>query len=278
MKIDILAPIHTYPYGTSDHFSLHVAEIARHLDADVHALILNADFPRVSNALGNILIDIPSLIGGAKAKSRERGSALIQAMESEMERCGISLRTTEVECFEVLFGEAVTGYARYHDIVVLGIGSDDATLQETAQAAIFGSGRPTLLVPENSAPAAFGHVMIAWDGSRVAARAVSDARDLLQRAQAITIASVTDEKTLPHDDPGSRLAEYLSRHDISATVAQVQSRGRPIAETLQKHAQEIGAGVLVMGGFGHSRMRDFVLGGATSGILKDLQLPVLLSH
>ena len=116
------------------------------------------------------------------------------------------------------------------------------------------------------------------DGSRVAARAVSDAGDFLQRAQTVTIASVTDEKVLPDEDPGSRLAEYLSRHDIEATVARVQSRGRPIAETLQEHAQEIGAGLLVMGGFGHSRMRDFVLGGATGGILKDLRLPVLLSH
>ena len=84
--------------------------------------------------------------------------------------------------------------------------------------------------------------MIAWDGSRVAARAVTDARDFLQRAQTVTIASVTDEKALPDDDPGSRLKEYLAPH------------------------------------FGHSRMRDFVMGGATTGILRDLELPVLLSH
>lgn len=96
--------------------------------------------------------------------------------------------------------------------------------------------------------------------------------------QTVTVASVTDEKALPDKDPSSRLAEYLSRHDISATVAQVQTRGRLIAETLQEHAREIGADMLVMGGFGHSRMRDFVLGGATSGVLKDLRLPVLLSH
>ena len=120
--------------------------------------------------------------------------------------------------------------------------------------------------------------MIAWDGSRVAARAVSDARDFLQRAQSITIVSVTDEKILPHDDPGNKLAEYLIRHDLQATVAQVQGRGHPIAETLQEHARETGADMLVMGAFGHSRIRDFVLGGATNGILKDLRLPVLLSH
>lgn len=278
MTIDILAPIHTYPDGNSETFALHVAAIAQHLDANVHALILNADFPSASNALGNILIDIPSLISGAKAQSRDRGAAFLQAMESEVERLGISLRTTEVKCFEGLFADAVIGHARYHDIVMVGIGPVDGTPQKTAEAAIFGAGRPILLIPENSPPAVFGHVMIAWDGSRVAARAVSDARDFLQRAQTITIASVTDEKSLPHDDPGSKLAEYLTRHNIQATVAQVQSSGRPIAETLQEHARELGVTLLVMGGFGHSRMRDFVLGGATSGILKDLRLPVLLSH
>lgn len=278
MKIDIIAPVHTYPYGNSDNFGLQVAAVARHLNADVYALILHADFPRVSSILGDMLVDVSSLISDAKAKSRDRGSALIQAMELEMKRLGILLRTTEVKCFEGMFGDTVARHARYHDLVVVGIGHDDTTMQETAEAAIFGSGRPTLLVPEISPPATFEHVMIAWDGSRVAARAVSDARDFLQRAQSITIASVTDEKTLPNDDPSNRLAEYLNRHDIQATVAEVQGRGHPIAETLQEHAREIGAGMLVMGGFGHSRMRDFVLGGATSGMLKGLRLPVLLSH
>lgn len=278
MKIQILLPVHTYADGNADRFALHAAAIARHLDADVHALVLNADFPRVSSALGNLLIDVPALIGGAKAKSRERGSAVIQAMKTEMGPLGISLRTTQIECFPGAAGDVVSSIARYHDLVLVGIGASDVTPQATAEAAIFGSGRPTLLVPEDASVTTFGHVLIAWDGSRVAARAVSDARDFLQLAQTVTVASVTDEKALPDKDPSSRLAEYLSRHDISATVAQVQTRGRLIAETLQEHAREIGADMLVMGGFGHSRMRDFVLGGATSGVLKDLRLPVLLSH
>ncbi|MDP2358496.1 MAG: universal stress protein [Beijerinckiaceae bacterium] len=278
MKLAILAPIHTYPDGNANKFALHVAAAARHLEADVHALVLNSDFPRVSSALGNMLMDVPALIGGVKAKCRERGLAVIQAMETEITQLGIPLRTTQVECFPGAAGEVVSGFARYHDLVLIGIGASDVTPQATAEAAIFGSGRPILLVPEEAPPATFGHVMIAWDGSRVAARAVSDARDFLQRAQTVTIASVTDEKALSDKNLGIRLAEYLSRHDIQATVAKVQGRGRPIAETVQEHAREIGAGMLVMGGFGHSRMRDFVLGGATSGILKDLRLPVLLSH
>ena len=278
MKLQILVPIHTYPDGNADNIAIHAATIARHLIADVHALVLNCDFPRVSSVLGNMLIDVPALIGGAKAKCRERGAALVRAMETEMEPLGILFRTTKIESFPGATGDVVNSFARYHDLVVVGIGASDVTPQATAEAVIFGSGRPTLLVPEDAPAAPFGHVMIAWDGSGVAARAVSDARDFLQRAQSVTIASVTDEKALPDDDPGSRLAEYLSRHDIEATVAHVKSHGRPIAETLQKHAREIEAGMLVMGGFGHSRMRDFVLGGATNRILRNLRLPVLLSH
>ena len=278
MKLDILVPIHTYPEGNAGNIALHAATIARHLKADVHALVLNADFSRVSNALGNMLIDVPALIGEAKAKSRERGAAVVLALETEMGPLGIPLRTTHIECFPGAAGDVVSSLARYHDFVLVGLGAIDVSPQATAEAVIFGSGRPTLLVPEDAATLTFGHVMIAWDGSWVAARAVSDARDFLQRAQTITIASVTDEKALPDEDPGSRLAEYLARHDIEATVARVQSRGRPISETLQEHAREIGAGMLVMGGFAHSRMRDFVLGGATNGILRNLRLPVLLSH
>ena len=278
MKLDILVPIHTYPDGNADNFSLHAAAIARHLNADVHALVLNADFPRVSSALGSVLLDVPALIGGAKAKCRERGAAVVLALETELGSLGIPLRTSHIECFPDAAGDLVSSLARYHDFVLVGIGPSDVTPQATAEAAVFGSGRPTLLVPEDAPAATFGHVMIAWDGSRVAARAVSDARDFLQRAQTVTIASVTDEKALPDNDAGSRLAEYLARHDIQATVAQVQSRGRPIAETLQDHALEIGADMMVMGAFGHSRMRDFVMGGATTGILRDLKLPVLLSH
>jgi len=278
MKPDILVPIHTFPDGNAASLAVHTAQIARHLDATVHALVLEANFPGVSSALGNMLIDVPELIGGAKARCRERGAAVVAAMEKEMGALHVPLRVSHVECFPGTVGDIVSGVARYHDVVLVGIGAGDVTRQTTAEAAIFGSGRPTLLVPEAAPTITLGHVMIGWDGSRVAARAVFDARDLLQQAQTVTIASVTDEKALADDDAGRRLAEYFGRGGIVATVARVEGRGRPIAQTLQAHALEIGAGLLVMGGFAHSRMRDFVLGGATSGILRNLELPVFLSH
>ena len=89
---------------------------------------------------------------------------------------------------------------------------------------------------------------------------------------------VTDEKILPVENPALQLIDYLDLHNINAVVALVQAQGRPIARALQDQALEIGADMMVMGAFGHSRMRDFVMGGATAGILRDLELPVLLSH
>ena len=276
--LNILAVIQTYPNGNADRFAAHVAATARHLTAEVHALVLQPDFPTISSALGNMLIDVPGLIGGAKAQCRARGEAVIQALSAELASLEIPLRITKVECHPGSEGDIVASLARYHDLALLGIKRGDVTQQATAEAVVFGSGRPTLLVPDDAPPATFGRVMIAWDGSRVAARAVADAREFLQRAQAVTIISVTDEKTLPDQDASSRLAKYLARYDVEAEVALVPSRNRPISETLQQHARQIEADLLVMGGFAHSRVRDFVLGGATSGILKDLQLAVLISH
>jgi nucleotide-binding universal stress UspA family protein len=278
MTLQILVPIHTYPDGNVGNLALHAAIIARQLNADVHAVVLNADFQRISSPLGNVLLDVPALIGGAKAKCRERGAAVVLAMETAMGPLGIPLRTTHTECFPFAAGDIVSSLGRYHDFILVGIGKSDATPQATAEAAVFGSGRPTLLVPEDAVPTQYQHVMIAWDGSRVATRAVADAREFLRLAKTVTIAVVTDEKTLPEENPGLKLVDYFNRNGINSTVALVESQGRPIARALQDHALEIGADMMVMGAFGHSRMRDFVMGGATTGILRDLKLPVLFSH
>jgi len=278
MSLDILVPIHTYPDGNSANLAPHCASIALHLDATVHAIVLEVEFPNVSSPLGNMLIDVPNILSGAKSVCRERGLLVASAMDVEMKAAGLQLRTTHVESYPGAVGDFVGRLGRYHDAVIIGIRVDEVTAQTTAEAVLFGSGKATLLVPEDAQPKPFGHVMIAWDGSREAARAVADAREFLNRAKRVTILSITDEKELPGRDPGRQLADHLARHKISADIAKTSGNGRPVAETLQDFAHEIEAGLLVMGAFAHSRMRDFVLGGATSGILKNLRVPALLSH
>ena len=278
MTLQILAPLHTYPDGNSVNIAAHVAAVARHLGADVHGLVLNATFPPASSLIGNMIINVDSMVREVTAKCHIKGAALVQAMEAALEPIGIKFRSTQLDCALGTIGIAAETYARYHDLIVTGIGINDVSMEATAETVIFASGRPTLLVPQDLPPSLYQHVMIAWDGSRVASRAVADSRDFLRLAKAVTIAVVTDEKALPEENPTLKLVNYLALHNINAAVAQVQARRRPIARALQDQALEIGADMMVMGAFGHSRMRDFVMGGATAGILRDLELPVLLSH
>ncbi len=278
MTLQILVPLHTYPDGNSANLAAHVATVAHHLKADVHGLVLNATFPRASSLMGNMLINVDGMAHEITAKCHARGAALVAAVQTALDPVGVNFRSTQLDCVMGTIGGAAETYARYHDLTVTGIGVNDVSLEASAETVMFTSGRPTLLVPQDLPPSQYRHVMIAWDGSRVATRAVADARDFLRLAKSVTIAVVTDEKTLPVKNPALKLVDYLDLHNINAAVALVQAQGRPIAHALQDHALEIGADVMVMGAFGHSRMRDFVMGGATAGILRDLKLPVLLSH
>jgi nucleotide-binding universal stress UspA family protein len=278
MTLQILVPLHTYPDGNSTSIAGHVGAVARHLKADVHGLVLNATFPPATSIMGNMIINVDSIAREVTAKCHVRGAALVQAMQVALDPIGVSFRSTQLDCVMGTIGSAAETYARYHDLVVTGIGINDVSMEATAETVIFASGRPTLLMPQDLPPSQYQHVMIAWDGSRVATRAVADARDFLRLAKSVTIAVVTDEKTLPEENPALKLVDYLALHNINAAVALVQAQGRPIARALQDQALEIGADMMVMGAFGHSRIRDFVMGGATAGILRDLELPVLLSH
>jgi len=278
MTLQILVPLHTYPDGNTAAIAGHVGAVARHLKADVHGLVLNATFPPASSIMGNMLINVDSMVREVTARCHARGDALVLALQAALEPLGVRFRSTRLECAMGTIGGAAETYARYHDLIVTGIGINDVSMEATAETVIFASGRPTLLVSQDASPSQYQHVMIAWDGSRVATRAVADAHEFLRLAKTVTIAVVTDEKALPAGNPALRLSEYLDLHGINTTVALVQAGRRPIAAALQDHALKIGADLMVMGAFGHSRMRDFVMGGATAGILRDLKLPVLLSH
>jgi nucleotide-binding universal stress UspA family protein len=121
-------------------------------------------------------------------------------------------------------------------------------------------------------------VAVAWDGSRVAARALADVLALLRHDARITVLTVTGEKALDDETAGERLAACLQERGLEARARSVPLQDRPTGLALQEAAIEMEAGLLAMGGFGHSRLRDFVLGGATQGVFSDLRLPVLMSH
>ena len=279
MKLRTFVPLITYPDAHTTAAVSSAAAAARLLGADVHALAFEANIPAVSGAFSRVLTKkVPEMIRNAEKLSARNGVKLLAAARAEAQANGLNL-TTAVEGTQVaLLGEAAARHARYFDMAFIACNSANPGARALAEAVVFGSGRPTMLLPDHAPPASFGHVSIAWDGTRVAARAVSDARAFLERASEITVVTVTDDKPINEADAGERLAESLRQAGLKVTFSAARAEDCPIAETLQDHAAGLGSDLLVMGGYGHSRFRDFVLGGATEGVLSDLRMPVLLSH
>ncbi|WP_292347341.1 universal stress protein [Mesorhizobium sp.] len=278
MKPMVSLSLATYPEANTPKTASNAVAVARRIGATLHAVAINVDIPDVSNALSSFLLDLPNKIREAEATSRSFGKNLLETVAKEALQGGVRLTTQELTAPPALIGDTAAEQCRYFDICLVGWAPDNQTARMIAEAVVFGSGRPTLLLPDATDVGALDHVVIAWDGSRVAARAVADARPFLELATMITVVTVTDEKPLPGQDIGERLAQGLRTRGLAAEAASIQAGARSIATAIQEHALEIGGKLLVMGGYGHSRVRDFVLGGATEGILSDLRLPILLSH
>ena len=278
MQLQIFVPLATYPEANADGIAANAVSIAARLDAKLHAMAINADIPDVSNMLSKLLLDVAGLIENAKSESRRRGEHLLALLRQKAEEAKVEIVSSATTAPIAALGDAAAMRARYFDLSLVGWEAASTTSRMMAEAVVFGSGRPMILMPSATDIAAFDHVAIAWDGSRVAARAVADAKPFLERASLVSVITVVDEKPLKEKDAGERLAVALREHGLNAQAVPVAFVDCPIADTLQRTAIGKGCQLLVMGGYGHSRIRDFVLGGATEGVLTNLLMPVLLSH
>lgn len=176
--------------------------------------------------------------------------------------------------------ETISEEARLADLTVIAQPSDGTNAMGPAiEAALFGCGRPILLPPLEE-PASIGTaIAVAWDGGSAAARAVAAALPFFRAAGRVVVVStgVTAESSRVADP--ARLVEYLSAHGIAASAVTVDTAGRAVSAALIEAAGEAGCDLLVMGAYGHSRMRELVLGGVTQDVLrKPPALPILMAH
>ncbi|HMP56491.1 MAG TPA: universal stress protein, partial [Novosphingobium sp.] len=170
--------------------------------------------------------------------------------------------------------------ARLHDLSVIGVDPHGLLSDRVvAECLLFGSGRPLLIAPAvHTGELDSQRIVVAWDNSRTAARALGDALALLPGVAEVVLLSIGEEKTIHSSLSDDETIEALTRRGLKVLIERRGLGARTIGRALQDTARELGAGVLVMGGFGHSRLRDFVLGGATKSVLADPQLPLFLSH
>lgn len=175
---------------------------------------------------------------------------------------------------------AVARLARNFDMTI-GVqptGSDQSASSAILEGILFHSGRPLLILPYiHRGPAKLGRVIVAWDGGAAAARAVSCAMPLLKRAGRVEIVTMVNGKRSTSDLPGFDITRNLARHGVNAELKTLP-RGDDVGALILSYAADENADMLVMGGYGHSRLREFVLGGATRTILASMTLPVFMAH
>ncbi|MFO1075395.1 MAG: universal stress protein [Geminicoccaceae bacterium] len=230
-------------------------------------------------------VHIPQHLLEQQLEAAEReAEAVLAAARATAERRGIAIETRRETGTIDQLPALLARQARHADLTLVGQpdlerqGVDDALLVE---AAFMDSGRPALVIPYIGArimPPK--RVLLGWDGSREASRAAHDALPLLTQALAVTLLVVDPQRHADRlgEQAGADLAAHLARHGVRVEVKTVASGGLAIGDVILAQMSDEAADLLVMGGYGHSRLREFVLGGVTRRLLEHMTCPVLLAH
>ena len=222
-----------------------------------------------------------SIIATYRAESEKAGQTAVSKFDDLAQRAGVSADSHLLEAGPTGAGELFAQVARHFDLAVVAQTDpeQDSPEELLPEAALFGSGRPVVIVPYiQKGGLKLDRVMVCWDGSRAAARAIADAGPLLDRAKSIDVVTVSKTQGARNELPGFDIAHHLARHNLKVDLKRIVASDIDVPSALLSHAADTGADFVVMGGYGHSRLREFVLGGATRGLLASMTVPVLMSH
>jgi nucleotide-binding universal stress UspA family protein len=219
------------------------------------------------------------LLDAYMTAQRAEASKAEGAFHEELARLGLA---GDWHCHEADMTEGVTVLARLHDLVVMGQPNPDAGVNGLRPGDVaLAAGRPALIIPYAGDFAELGrHILVAWNGTREAARALHDAMFLIDGAESVTVLEI-DPPDSEVGNPDLRAADVvaaLKRRGVAAKPETTVSDGTPVADIILSLAADLTADLVVMGAWGHSRLREFVLGGASRGILQEMTVPVLMSH
>jgi nucleotide-binding universal stress UspA family protein len=273
VKLQFHLPLITYPDATSFTLLQNAVEVASNQDAHLNISVHQLKVPLLSPSFPTIL-DLEHLKSEAERSSRDAGTVLLSAIQDYSKKAGVGISVDSFECAEPFIGGYVAELSRSYDLTIL---EPPEIATQTVETVLFESGRPLLLFPADSCPEQFKTIAIAWDGSSTLARALTAARIFLSGSTKILLISLTDDKAIETHNR-DQFATVLSSAGLHVDIISAQCAGVSPAITLQAVAKENGANLLVAGAYGHSRFREFILGGVTRSLLGNLDMPVLLSH
>ena len=210
-------------------------------------------------------------------EARERAAAA----EALIQKSYLSA-TVLVECVDSgMIGRTMSKHALYADVTIFPNGSIPSStfLTQAFNGVLFDSGQPVIVLGAGDKPMPTAkRVVMAWNGEPEAAKAIHCSLPLLQSAQDVHLVMIDPEMPKSGSAPGDDMAVFLTRHGLKVTVDQLSSGGREVGDVLLQHAGEKHADLIVMGAYGHSRLREWLLGGTTRDLLAESKLPVLMVH
>jgi len=246
---------------------------------DAHLVALHAIAP--FEPPGYVMAEIgPAIIEAQKAVAANELAQAESAFNKQVSAAG--LRNVEWRSAVDDLVDAMTLHARYADLLV--IGQTEATEQAHVPAdfperLVLAAGRPVLILPSVGRFVTIGkRILVAWNPSREASRAVTDALPLLQRADKVHVMAVNPKAGEHGSVPGADIGLFLARHGVRVEVKADHGAEIDVGNELLSRAADLEADLIVMGGYAHSRLKEWVLGGATRTILESMTAPVLMSH
>lgn len=243
---------------------------------DAHLVGLGVELPL--ELPGYAAVRIPqSVFEIMENREKERIAGARDMFESKAKKIGRSDRC-EWRTDRGDLTHVVESHGRYADIVVVSQRrphAEEKRLNDLAEELMLGAGRPVLIIPYAAAPKPIGkRVLVAWDASREAARAVADAIPIMEYADTVEVFVANGAGAVQ----GTDIAAHLARHSLNVEVYTTETGDTPIGEALLNRATDSDADLIVMGGYGHSRFRESVFGGVTRHLMEHMTIPVLMSH
>ncbi|TVR08122.1 MAG: universal stress protein [Salinarimonadaceae bacterium] len=263
----------TLPPG-GDAVGPYAASLAAALGARVRAAAVALDPTLPAYVIPQIPL---AVLDRVEEEAREDARGRLAAFEEQAKAAGAKVEPFIVEGDMDTAFDRITKLARYHDLTIVEqAGPDRPALALLVETVLFGAGRPLLIVPYiQRAPFSLRSVIVAWTETAPAARALAAAMPMLERAEAIEI--VTVDGADGDREGAERLAGILAGRGLRVRAKNLTGAGG-VGDTILSHAADIGADMVVMGGYGHSRLRQFILGGATRDMLATMTVPTLMAH
>ena len=272
--------LHLSPRAPDDASIDYAVSVASAFEAHLTGVAFALE-PFVPPSLGIGDVVPPDWIDEERAQAQAAATGAISRFGETARRNGLAFESRLLESSLAGAGELFAEVAARFDLSVMRQAEPGkAPLEELViEGALFDSGRPVLVVPYiQKAPLELGRVLVCWNGSPNAARAVGDAMPFLRRAKVVEVVIVLGESGSSDEIPGADIGGHLARHGFDVEVERLTAIKGDVTDTILSHAADVEADLIVMGGYGHSRLREFILGGVTRGILRTMTVPVLMSH